>query len=377
MDFEFGFTRLFSLEGHLMTVRMTSALAIVSSLMGCGSPVPMSPEATSELVGFEVAGKMTERRFWHASVLLQDGTVLITGGAATQNPGQVSTSLFRASTEVFDPETGTSSRRGNLSLARVLDMGILLPDGRVLLAGADQAPPEFFDPRTGRFTPEPYLPAFARIWSITLLPNGKILTYYSLGVAIFDTATREFTSLPGTVVIRAGHTATLLRDGRVLIVGGVNASGIVKASEIYDPSSNTLTRTGGLRYERQDHRAILLQDGSVLVIGGTTGDEGSEEPVTAAERYNPATGTFTSEGDPGFEAIHAATLLPSGEVFIIGESGEVILYDPANGAFGPTGDSIGENRAFYTTTLLRDGRVLIAGGLKDLQATDQILIYRP
>ncbi|MDE2889792.1 MAG: kelch repeat-containing protein [Gemmatimonadota bacterium] len=360
-----------------MSCRMISALAIVSILMGCGSPVPTSPKATSDLIGFEVAGKMTERRFWHASVLLQDGTVLITGGAATQNPGQVSTSLFRTSSEVFDPETGTTSRRGNLSLPRTLDMGILMPDGRVLLAGADQAPLEFFDPQTGRFTPEPYLPAFARIWSITLLPDGKVLTYYSLGVAIFDPDTREFTSLPGTVAIRAGHTATLLRDGRVLIVGGGNASGIVKESEIYDPLTNTLTRTGDLRYERQDHRAILLQDGSVLVIGGSAGDEGSEEPVTAAERYDPATGTFLSEGDPGFDAIHAATLLPSGEVFIIGDSGEVILYDPATGAFGPTGDSIGENRVFYTTTLLRDGRVLIVGGLKDLAATDQILIYRP
>ncbi|MDE2998849.1 MAG: kelch repeat-containing protein [Gemmatimonadota bacterium] len=360
-----------------MSCRTISALLIASILMGCASPVPTSPEATSDLAGFEVAGQMTERRFWHASVLLQDGTVLITGGAATENPGQVSTSLFRASTEVFDPETGTSSRRGNLSVPRILDMGILMPDGRVLLAGADQAPLEFFDPQTGRFTPEPYLPAFARIWSITLLPNGKILTYYSLGVAIFDPDTREFTSLSGTVVIRAGHTATLLRDGRVLIVGGGNASGAVKESEIYDPTSNKLSRTGDLRYDRRDHRAILLRDGSVLVIGGTTGDEGDEESVTAAERYDPATGTFLSEGDPGFDAIHAATLLPSGEVFIIGDSGEVILYDPATGAFGPTGDSIGENRVFYTTTLLRDGRVLITGGLKDLQATDQILIYRP
>lgn len=364
-------------EGYRMSCRTISALLIVAILMGCGSPVPTSPEATSDLIGFDVAGKMTDRRFWHASVLLQDGTVLITGGAATAGAGQVTTSLFRASSEVFDPDTGTSSRRGDLSLPRTLDMGILMPDGRVLLAGADQAPLEFFDPQTGRFTPEPYLPAFARIWSVTLLPNGKILTYYSLGVAVFDPETREFTSLSGTVVIRAGHTATLLRDGRVLIVGGVNATGIVRESEIYDPLTNTLARTGDLRYERQDHRAILLQDGSVLVIGGSAGDEGSEEPVTAAERYDPATGTFSSEGDPGFEAIHAATLLPSGQVFIIGESGEVILYDPATGAFGPTGDSIGENRVFYTTTLLRDGRVLIAGGLKDLAATDQILIYRP
>ena len=360
-----------------MSVRMVSALLIVSSLMGCGGTVPTSPEGSSDLKGFEVAGKMTERRFWHASVLLQDGKVLITGGAATESPGYAPSSMFRASTEIFDPGTGTSSRGGNMSSARTRDMGILLPDGWVLFAGAQQAPLEFFNPNTGRFTAAPFDPAFAIISSMTLLPNGKILTYYSLGVAIFDPNTGNFTSLPETVVVRAGHTATLLRDGRVLIVGGGNAEGMVKESEIYDPSSNTLTPTGDLKYERRGHRAILLPDGSVLIIGGSTGDEGSEASVTAAERYDPATGTFSSEGDPGIEPIRAATLLPSGSVFIIGHSGEVVLYDPATGAFGPTGDSIGENRALYTTTLLRDGRVLIVGGLKDLEATDHILIYRP
>ena len=360
-----------------MSGRMVSVLLIFSIFMACGNPVPTSPEATSDLKGFEVAGTMTERRFWHASVLLQDGKVLITGGAATESPGNVPSSLFRASTELFDPATGTSSRRGNMSLARTLDMGILLPDGRVLIAGAAQAPLEIYNPQSGRITPEPYDPAFAIISSMTLLANGKILAYYSLGVSIFDPDNGAFASIPGTVRIRGGHTATRLRDGRVLIAGGGNASGMVKESEIYDPLSNTLTRTGDLRYERRDHRAILLQDGSVLIIGGITGDEGSEASVTAAERYDPATGTFSSEGDPGIEPVHAATLLRSGDVFIIGDSGEVILYDPATGAFGPTGDSIGENRAFYTTTLLRDGRVLIAGGLKDLEATDQILVYKP
>ena len=360
-----------------MSGKTTSALVVISLLMGCGNPVPTSPEATSDLKGFDVAGKLTERRFWHAAVLLQDGKVLITGGAATDSPGNVPSSLFRSSTEVFDPVTGTSSRRGDMSRARALDMGILLPDGRVLIAGAAQAPLEIYNPQTGRITPEPYEPAFAIISSMTLLANGKILTYYSLGVAIFDSATGGFAALPGTVRIRRGHTATRLRDGRVLIAGGSNASGMVKECEIYDPSSNTLTRTGDLRYERREHRAILLGDGSVLVIGGTTDDEGSEVSVTAAERYDPATGMFSSEGDPGLELIHAATLLRSGDVFIIGDSGEVILYDPATGAFGPTGDSIGENRAFYTTTLLPDGRVLIAGGLKDLEATDQVLIYNP
>lgn len=360
-----------------MSGKATSTLVAVSLLMACGNPVPTSPEATGDLKGFDVAGRMTERRFWHAAVLLEDGKVLITGGAATDGPGNVPSSLFRASTEIFDPVTGTSSRRGDMSRARALDLGTLLPDGRVLIAGAAQAPLEIYNPQTGRITPEPYDRAFAVISSMTLLVNGKILTYYSLGVSIFDPENGTFTALPGTVRIRGGHTATRLRDGRVLIAGGSNASGMVKESEIYDPLSNTLTRTGDLRYERRDHRAILLGDGSVLVIGGTTDDEGSEVPVTAAERYDPETGTFSSEGDPGLESVHAVTLLPSGDVFIIGDSGEVILYDPGTGAFGPTGHSIGENRAFYTTTLLPGGRVLIAGGLKDLEATDQVLIYNP
>ena len=287
-----------------MSGRILSALLAVSSVMGCGNPVPTSPEATSDLQGFEVAGTMTERRFWHAAVLMQDGKVLITGGAATDSPGNVPSSLFRASTEIFDPATGNFEQKGrHVPALRALDMGILLPDGRVLIAGAAQAPLELYNPQTGRITPEPYDPAFAIISSMTLLGQWEDSHLYLAGRRhIRSPPPGGFAALPGTVRIRRGHTATRLRDGRVLIAGGSNASGMVKECEIYDPSSNTLTRTGDLRYERREHRAILLGDGSVLVIGGTTDDEGSEVSVTAAERYDPATGVFSSEGDPGTRA---------------------------------------------------------------------------
>ena len=62
----------------------------------------------------------------------------------------------------------------------------------------------------------------------------------------------------------AGHTATLLPNGQVLVAGGATNTGI---AELYDPATGTWTTTGRGR-ARQDHTATLLSDGRVLVVGG-------------------------------------------------------------------------------------------------------------
>ena len=215
------------------------------------------------------------------------------------------------------------------------------------------------------------------IGTAALLPDGSILTYCALDVAIFDPDTGNFTSISGLDGSRGGHTATLLLDGRILIVGGGYPAASGKAAEIYDPTSNAFTEVGELHNERRNHKAVLLRDGRVLVVGGVKGEPASPEQVTAAELYDPATGTFSPAGTPGSTPISSADLLPTGKVFMIDLNGDVVLYDPASGTFGRTGDSIGQNRLFYTTTVLRDGRVLIVGGLKDGEASDHVLIYRP
>ena len=71
---------------------------------------------------------------------------------------------------------------------------------------------------------------------------------------------------------REGHTATLLTDGRVLVVGGgaVNSA----SSEIYDPAAGSWTSTGGMTVARpRMHSATLLPDGRVLVVGGDAGNK--------------------------------------------------------------------------------------------------------
>ena len=88
---------------------------------------------------------------------------------------------------------------------------------------------------------------------------------------------------------RDGHTATLLSDGRVLIVGD-DAS-----AEIYDPKTGTFSPTGSMTTARRLYTATLLLDGRVLVAGGSVGVESGGD-LASAELYGPKTGTFSLTG---------------------------------------------------------------------------------
>jgi Kelch motif protein len=108
---------------------------------------------------------------------------------------------------------------------------------------------------------------------------------------------------------RGGHTATLLRDGRVLVVGGgaedtqLEGGPRSATAEIYDSGSGRWTRTGSMVEARNGFSATLLADGRVLVAGGDGG-------FAAAELYDPSTGHWTVTGsmiDGRFG--HTATLL--------------------------------------------------------------------
>jgi hypothetical protein len=181
------------------------------------------------------------------------------------------------------------------------------------------------------------------------------------------------------LIARASHTATLLSNGTVLLVGGMHGAGAT--AEAYDPARESFSLAGRMVLERGGgHAAVLLPDGSVLLTGGWTGPS-----VTAgAERYDPRTSIFSVTGTMiGARSAHTATLLPTGEVLIAGgfdgsrrlETAE--LYDPRAGTFRSTG-SMTEPRSEYAAALLADGRVLMTGGNRN---SDQVLasaeIYDP
>jgi hypothetical protein len=189
------------------------------------------------------------------------------------------------------------------------------------------------------------------------------------GIAIAQSA-GAFTAGSNMTTARSQHTATMLADSTVLIAGGYNSSGPVSNAEVYDSVTDAFTPTGAMLNDSVN-TATLLADGRVLLVG------------THAQLYDPSTRTFTATGIG--TAIHgcAGTLLGNGKVLFTddpppyGPSANAELYDPDTGAFVPTGPyaSIDIARLDHgiapsyggwdcrRAILLADGRVLVAGGV--------------
>jgi hypothetical protein len=90
-------------------------------------------------------------------------------------------------------------------------------------------------------------------------------------------------------------TATLLNNGKVLVAGGYNgtaAQAPVATAELYDPLLGTFVPTGNMTSPHAGHTATLLNNGKVLIAGGSD----SAGPTATAELYDPTLGTFSSTG---------------------------------------------------------------------------------
>src|SRR5947207_2147994 len=126
--------------------------------------------------------------------------------------------------------------------------------------------------------------------SITLLPlllGAELLVLQPCAGAPF-----QFEPTGSLIAARYAHTATLLQNGRVLVAGGFNDTGLLGTAELYDPASGTWTTTGNLAASREYHTATLLPNGKVLVAGGVGG-----VILSSAELYDPASGSWTAIGN--------------------------------------------------------------------------------
>jgi WD40 repeat protein len=219
--------------------------------------------------------------------------------------------------------------------------------------------------------------------SATLLPDGKVLVVGGFGsglagsatAELFDPTSGQFAPAAGLNEPRSDHAAVLLADGRILIVGG-DTSGVGRtptaAAELYDPATGIFTPTGAMRVPREPFVAVRLRDGRVLVAGGTT----TGKAVTAtAEIYDPTTGAFTLTGSlHTARRKHAGFLLPDGRVLVVGgttggDDSDVLrdgeIFDPATGQFSPAPGLL-EGRYKFSIAVLPDGSALAVGGAGDL-----------
>jgi N-acetylneuraminic acid mutarotase len=233
---------------------------------------------------------MVVARVNQATAMLADGRVLVVGGRIPTGP--------IASAEIFDPASRRWSRVADMSVPRESPCATLLADGRVLITGgrtADSATlnatesAELFDPVTGR-------------WSAAVSMHLQ----------------------------RAYHTATRMRDGRVLVTGG--AANDSPMAEIYDPRANAWSSAGetpgdGSAASRNGAAAILLPNGKVMVAGGYTS---YPTAIQTSILFDPATTAWGLAGQtPGAHPAAIAALLTDGRVLVVGGTPDADLYIPA------------------------------------------------
>ncbi len=305
--------------------------------------------------------------------LLPSGQALLAGGARAGGSSSAETHSTTTLAELYDPAQGRWSQTGSMATARILHTATLLGSGvdagglagDVLVTGGEDSPnrsvasAELYDPSTGLWSPTGSMAAERAGHTATLLPSGEVLVVggnFGVGpeAELYDPTTRSFAPTGAMPIDPAFHTATLLNTGKVLVSGGLVASAgdyaPTAAAELYDPQTNTWTGTGSMLTPRDLHSATLLPTGEVLIAGGHNDAEGT---LTSAELYDPNTGEFSATGfmntghwEP------AATLLPSGvdagEVLLAGGSLRSVteggqrtfsaeLYDPALGTWTASG----------------------------------------
>jgi N-acetylneuraminic acid mutarotase len=283
-------------------------------------------------------GDMNTARVNHSAVLLSNNKVLVTGG--------FDGTIALKTAEVYDPSTGKwTATTSGMTFSHSFHTSTLLPDNRVLIAGgvlgpannADATSTEVYSPTTDAFTAGPNLPESRQGHTTTVLKNGKILLVgnsngnAAKAVVLPDAAPASVAVATGALNFgRYNHAATLLSSGptpaptddMVLVTGGFGSN--PKSAEIYKPADNLWYPAGNMNEARAFHTSTLLRNGKVLIIGGYNYTSGT---LSTIELFSPTLFSFSTPQASWStlpkvmntsRASHTSTLLSNDNILVIG-----------------------------------------------------------
>ncbi|MBS3944307.1 MAG: T9SS type A sorting domain-containing protein [Melioribacter sp.] len=315
---------------------------------------------------------LNEARYSHTAIQLIDGRVLVVGGIGSNDP---------KSCEIYDTVTNKWSFVAKTIYERWRHKVIMLDSKRILAVSSPVTKTcEIYDP-------------IQNIWTLTdSLKAGRVLAEHELiklkdgRVLVIGGLTRDYSEIEkGTLRLcelydenldkwevvdsmierRQSHSAILLKDGRVLVSGGISFLDPLATYEIYDPAINKWESTTPMNIARESHKSILLPDGKVLVVGGYSNN--NLFPTRSCEIYDPNLNRW--------QLVDSTQVVGSaGEVFILDERNLILIganstqnliweiYDYIDFKSKFVGYYF--TGSFSTTKIqLKDGRILISGGV--------------
>ena len=268
---------------------------------------------------------------------------------------------------------------GTMAQSRAFHNTVRLQDGRIMVCGGVKGP----------------------------FGTGPYYTKVLASCEIYDPATDAWTSATAMSQFRAGSTANLLPDGRVLVAGGTKGNGnrelysvddimttSLRTTEIYDPATDTWTAGPSMSMPKAGGVSVVLDNGHVMIAGGITYTSifGIKIPDFAndVQFYNPSTNSFRNKNMNEKRALFGMTKMANGRVLMSGGAGGDIFsigpivkqetYNPNNDNFASAAP-LSRAVAFSTSVALPDGTAMIVGGargdLDDPIPVENVWIFDP